>query len=514
MLTAQGGWANMDILQLNPARHDRFYVGADKAFIGTNYNWSGVGRGTSGAWLTMISPTYFVSAAHWHPGPGETITFWEGSSNGTPTHTYAVASGGYQTTNGPGASDLWLGRLTAPLDAAHRIVTYPVLKQASDAEYLKRELFAYGAPHRVGRNLIDSIIDYTVEGGNTRLVKFDYTVTNSTVGGDECHLIVGDSGGPAFVACNGELALIGTAYTTSDTSPFPTNPMWSGDAFVPFYIDQLNAHMTNGEQVRTVTITPTPERLAYDGFSYAPGGIGGRSGGIGWTNAWSDETHVDVVSLAAPLVYSNGNVEVSGGLSAVRFNGTVGFTAAAIQRGIPVLRTITNLYMSCLVAYTNGTLQGWRTAFIGRNYPSVAPAADRQTGVGFGSIGGVTGVGWVAHCDMPVQLGSVKPVINTTYFLVAKLTWSQGADAIVQAEGWINPTDVNSESGTALGHALGAPQTPYTLDAGGLRTAWLGNFDNTDSDPNKAQFLMDEIRVGTTWRSVFPPGRGSLLRIQ
>jgi hypothetical protein len=90
--------------------------------------------------------------------------------------------------------------------------------------------------------------------------------------------------------------------------------------------------------------------------------------------------------------------------------------------------------------------------------------------------------------------------------MVTNLTWNASTDAFVLAEGWINPTDINSETGSALAHAYGAPQTPYfAWDAGGVRTAWLGNFDNDDNDTNKVQFLMDEIRVGTTWNSVFPP---------
>jgi hypothetical protein len=55
--------------------HDRFYTGADKAFIGAAFDWSGVGGAVStgttapstGPWATMISPSYFVSAIHYGP---------------------------------------------------------------------------------------------------------------------------------------------------------------------------------------------------------------------------------------------------------------------------------------------------------------------------------------------------------------------------------------------------------------------------------------------------------------
>src|SRR5690349_5493775 len=52
--------------------YDRFLN--DPSFIGSGYNWSGVGRGINtisnadvGSWGTMISPSYFISANHFSP---------------------------------------------------------------------------------------------------------------------------------------------------------------------------------------------------------------------------------------------------------------------------------------------------------------------------------------------------------------------------------------------------------------------------------------------------------------
>ena len=71
------------IRDYDPARHDRFYEGADRVFLGEIYNWSGVGvvreDGEIEAWATMVAAQYFLSAHHRHPEPGDVLTFWEGN---------------------------------------------------------------------------------------------------------------------------------------------------------------------------------------------------------------------------------------------------------------------------------------------------------------------------------------------------------------------------------------------------------------------------------------------------
>ena len=238
--------------------HDRFYAGADKAFVGDPYDWSGVGRSSNGAWVAMISPTHFVSANHYHPSAGDTIAFYEGNSTAGQSHAYTVASFGFDTNYGGQSSDLWLGRLTAPLNPKHRIARYPVLALASDAAYLDTFIFAYGAPNRVGTSRIGAIVD-DFEIGRTRTMRYWFHATEGTgTGAGDCHLIGGDSGGPSFALVGGKLALVGTHFTTNDSNgvpdpedAWPYGYGWSGDAFVPFYIDQLNANM-GAERVAVV----------------------------------------------------------------------------------------------------------------------------------------------------------------------------------------------------------------------------------------------------------------------
>jgi hypothetical protein len=249
--------------QGSSARNDRFYAGSDNAFIGQPYDWSGVGLSSNGAWATMISPTYFVSAWHFHPGAGDTVTFYTGNSSSSTHYTYTVGAFGFQTSSaGLGGSysgsDLWLGRLTTPI--ADSIAEYPVEVLPSNAAYIGQTVWTYGYPYRVGKNTIDriSVLDGVYMPETTEVMYFDYNATGGQ-GPDECYLEGGDSGGPAFTVVDGSLALLGTGFVNGADLGFgPTvfDGAPSGDAFVPHYVGQLNAQMSGGEQVRVVAPEP------------------------------------------------------------------------------------------------------------------------------------------------------------------------------------------------------------------------------------------------------------------
>ncbi len=258
-------------------RNDRFLD--SPTFIGTPYDWSGVGFSSGGSWATMISPTYFISATHDHPTPGQTVTFHLDNNPNGPTFTYTVSSVGYQTSSSQIAgasysgSDVWLGQLTSPV--ASSIAKYPVEVLPSMSSYIGQTIWTYGYSNRVGKNNIDSISVlngvYTPE--TTQVMYFDYNATGGQ-GPDECYLEGGDSGGPAFAVVNGSLALLGTGFVNAVDLGLTTPPgvyntgiydgAPSGDAFVPFYVSQLDAAMTGGEQISTVV--PEPATLTLLGL--------------------------------------------------------------------------------------------------------------------------------------------------------------------------------------------------------------------------------------------------------
>ena len=73
-------------------------------------------------WVTMISPTYFVTASHFSPTVDDQVTFYQGNSKTAigAAHTYTV-SHLYALSN----TDLMLGSLNSSIDTS-KIDYYPV----------------------------------------------------------------------------------------------------------------------------------------------------------------------------------------------------------------------------------------------------------------------------------------------------------------------------------------------------------------------------------------------------
>jgi hypothetical protein len=262
--------ADLQVQEYQANRQDRFYVGADKDFVGAGFDFSGVGQVGGGTWATMISPTYFLTATHWHPGAGNVITFHEDNKPDGLTHQYTVDNWSFQTSYGSVGSDLWLGRLTAPIPDEANIAYYPVLSLPAQSDYIGQMIYVNGKPNRVGRNNIDSfrIASEPEEGTaykSTFSMEYDYN-TATGLGADECYLIGGDSGGPSFVDVDGQLALVGIHYYNMGTPDVMDWGMISGDSFVPYYIDQLNANM-GADSVTTVPEPATMSLLALGGFA-------------------------------------------------------------------------------------------------------------------------------------------------------------------------------------------------------------------------------------------------------
>ena len=232
--------AAMVVQGYNPANHDRFYVGADKAFIGDPYNWSGVGVNGFASWATMISPDYFISANHSHPADGSTLTFYYSNDPNGGYETATVDSGQYI-----GDADVWLGKLSAPVSS--NVAKYPVLSLPSLSAYVGLTVNTFGLSNssiasqnqRLGRNVI------TVD---TAAV-FEYNYDAPGLGADESLATSGDSGAPAFVVVGGTPALVGTVWFGNQTT-------YVGDSFVSGYIGQINAAMV-GEQATTISV-PEP----------------------------------------------------------------------------------------------------------------------------------------------------------------------------------------------------------------------------------------------------------------
>jgi hypothetical protein len=241
----------MIIRNYTPARNDRFYVGSDKNFVGQLYDFSGVGYSSSSHWATLVTDNCFISAYHYHPGTGETVTFRGTNVLTEPSFTYTVTGG-----TRIGGTDLWVGWFDKSVTVNSSIARYPVEMLPTANDYKGLILYNYGVSQRVGRNVLDDL--YIASDGTSTGATAWYDYDNNdipSVGGDETYLQGGDSGAPSFAVVNSNLALIGTHWAITST------PLYSVDTFVPEYYNDINAVVAlRGQSVMAV---PEPSIFWY-----------------------------------------------------------------------------------------------------------------------------------------------------------------------------------------------------------------------------------------------------------
>lgn len=245
--------ANLYVYDYDPGRHDRFYSGADGDFVGEGFDFSGVGHTSSYRWVTMISPTYFLTATHFLPPAGSTVTFYEGNIKSPAfRHDYVVDDYFVTFTWNGLPSDLTLGRLVVPENRTEAILPedniayYPIISP-SEFTYTGADVFVYGKTGIVGTNEIARTYPFLDESTasydkHTYIARYFYNA-----GPDEAFVVSGDSGAPSFIVWEGQLALAGTHYLAWGAPP-PTSGVSSfGDSFVPEYIEQILAVQIEGD---------------------------------------------------------------------------------------------------------------------------------------------------------------------------------------------------------------------------------------------------------------------------
>jgi hypothetical protein len=211
----------------------------DPAFIGNSYDWSGVGRTSDGTtnreWATLLGENYFISAVHYHPTTGETITFKGGNSLLSETYNYTV-SGGFAVSG----TDLWIGYTNAPIDSSLKrySITNSPANTLAEAGLGGSTLFVNGdnvsggpgevTDHVVGTNQAESWLEsgsdtFTIPESTltfTQSATFDQLITFENLSGDtsntftthETQLQGGDSGSPLFSFSGGDLEIVGIGY--------------------------------------------------------------------------------------------------------------------------------------------------------------------------------------------------------------------------------------------------------------------------------------------------------------
>lgn len=249
--------ANLTVLGYGPGteqNYDRFLN--SPSFIGSGYDWSGVGRSSSGQWGTMVSSHYFLSAAH--SSPSGTLTFYGTNSAafGAPKQTVNIVGG--QAIAG---TDLWLGQV----DTAVNFANYAV---SSSIDVVGQDVFMFGigtgptleTQMRLGRNTVEAYFqDFSDKNLSSvgDIFIYDYDTPTGGVGPDEAKVEGGDSGAPTFMIVDNKPVLLGFHWFQYTGGDFSDSSTGSGDTAVARYIDTVNGVMGNGQQLVVVAV-PEP----------------------------------------------------------------------------------------------------------------------------------------------------------------------------------------------------------------------------------------------------------------
>jgi len=214
------GQASISIYDFSSQLNDRF--ANSSSFVAYDYNLSGIGLDNNGQWLTMISPNVFLSANHFHPSTGASVTFYASNDPNGLSVTRTVTS----TAQRIGTSDLWIGTINEPLpnsfvyyDFATQDITS--LGQFNSSPYKDAVAFILGRSPTVwptsqdmavGRNKLDRWFDsITVVGTTDDAMGAVYDGSSDpNFVLSEARVESGDSGAGMFVpSAGGKLTLVG-----------------------------------------------------------------------------------------------------------------------------------------------------------------------------------------------------------------------------------------------------------------------------------------------------------------
>lgn len=241
---------------------------------------------------------------------------------------------------------------------------------------------------------------------------------------------------------------------------------------------------------------------AYEGFDYDPGSLSGANGGTGWTTAWTTASasylSSTIVDPGSALRYLNAaaGIDIDGGARALQIAAIqdTDFRNAAYRGYDPSTAggdPAADQYYSFLIQPVSGLSDS-------------GPSSDSVRVLTFGSYMG-TGVGsasqFVGRDGDTAGFtnsgpGSSTPTMGETFFMVFRISPTDAAGT--QWENltvWVNPTSSVEFDGSAdfrRAATISASGTPNQII---LR---LGGLEEGDT------FLIDEVRVGSSYASVAP----------
>lgn len=245
--------AVIDIDGFTTATNDRF--ANNGSFILDGIDLSGVAIADNGRWVTMVSEDVFLSAHHYFPANGTSVTFYASNDAMGSSTTRTI-----QSSQRIGSSDLRIGVLSSPLSSDYTFYDYATENATSFAQFelipytlqaayiLGRSptVFSISQDIAVGRNLLDTwfglsdvegTVDYAVGSKQDDNMSANYV-------NYEAGLISGDSGAPVLVDNGmGGLTIVGLNwFVTSDETD-----TYNGYSYLGNFSEQISSFIETGE---------------------------------------------------------------------------------------------------------------------------------------------------------------------------------------------------------------------------------------------------------------------------
>lgn len=249
----------------DPNRHERF--ANDPAFIGTGFDWSGIGKSNQATsrWGTLVTPSFMISATHFVPSGS--VRFFQSNDPAGPFVDRNIVQSIVLTQDGSAkTSDLVLLRLDSPVTGVN---PFPVLDLGLHSAYTGLPITVVGQSTattqtggmRFGTNTIGEVVplfsDPGLNSGNTENDVFVFDLDPGVA--DQAQLEAFDSGAPSFVITDSGPAIVGVHWFNGTDGV--TGNRLSGDTLVSSFVDELNTAIGltgSSELISVVTAVPEP----------------------------------------------------------------------------------------------------------------------------------------------------------------------------------------------------------------------------------------------------------------
>ncbi|MDR1284273.1 MAG: cell wall anchor protein [Opitutaceae bacterium] len=220
-------------------------------------------------------------------------------------------------------------------------------------------------------------------------------------------------------------------------------------------------------------------------------GVG--TGGAGWTSAWSG-TGTATVAVSATAITKTIDGFTYGGGNSLAISGNSSTNAAQRLFANPQLTDGTDIYVSFLAQYTDGTSTGAVATgpFISVGLLDSSNSTAVDNFVLLNSANGQVGAR-VNNVSTSIAATTYQLIYDTPVLVVARFSgWDAIENHYTTTTVWVNPTGADLGN---TGISVTATSTAAGSDGAGGLIIRTYNLD-------AATVLLDDLRVGTTWTSV------------